>query len=52
MFTRIRLKNYKSLVDFSVNFLQKKGGCKESNNSIWREWCWEIKFCICFLYTM
>lgn len=25
MFTKIRLKNYKSFVDFSVDFLQKKG---------------------------
>ena len=30
MFTRIRLKNYKSLVDFSVNFLQKKGVAKKA----------------------
>lgn len=30
MFTKIRLKNYKSLVDFSVSFLQKKGVAKKA----------------------
>lgn len=30
MFTKIRLKNYKSLVDFSVDFLKKKGVAKKA----------------------
>ncbi len=30
MFVKIRLKNYKSLVDFSVDFLQKKGVAKKA----------------------
>ena len=30
MFTKIRLKKYKSLVDFSVDFLKKKGVAKKS----------------------
>lgn len=30
MFTKVRLKNYKSLVDFSVSFLKKKGVAKKA----------------------
>ena len=30
MFTNVRLKNYKSLVDFNINLLQKKGAAKKA----------------------